>query len=407
MNRARIALFLASRAASTLGDQMLMFAVPLIVYRATGSVSMSGLAFLCEWLPRVISLPLAGVLADRVGGARVYVVADSVRAVACLLAAWTLTLAPQQAFAVTALLMALCAFCYAQAFIALEATVPLLVSKADMPKAQSTLQGINYGAGVAGPALAGVLMLWLAPAQLLWAAAVVFALSACGVRALRAARRIDTEARRESVLAGLATGWRVLRDTPLLVALVGLSLAVNLVVGLALATGAAITVGRFGLPDQAYASLQMSVGVLSIASFLLVPWLLRRCSVYRLGVFAFVVIALGGLVMGLAHSYPVFVAGYALSFALCGLFNVFIRTERLHWIPQAQLGRAIGLIVLLNQLSLPLAGLLVSVVGDRVPVQQLYLAVATVALVTFVVLRRFLQRHSRTALPPDLAPKAA
>ncbi|TJZ66840.1 MFS transporter [Chitiniphilus eburneus] len=407
MTRSRIAVFLASRAASTLGDQMLMFAVPLIVYRATGSVSMSGLAFLCEWLPRVVSLPLAGVLADRVGGARVYVVADSVRAVACLLAAWALAVAPQQAFAVTALLMALCAFCYAQAFIALEATVPLLVSKADMPKAQSTLQGINYGAGVAGPALAGLLMLWLAPAQLLWAASAVFALSACGVRTLRAARRIDTDVRREGVLAGLATGFRILRGTPLLIALVGLSLAVNLVVGLALATGAAITVGHFGLPDQAYASLQVSVGILSIASFLLVPWLLKRISVYRLGIVAFLVIAVGGLIMGLAGSYPVFVFGYALSFALCGLFNVFIRTERLHWIPQAQLGRAIGLIVLLNQLSLPLAGLLVTAVGDRVPVQRLYLAVALLAVATFLLLRRYLHRHSRTALPPELIPKAA
>ncbi|MGL4505652.1 MAG: MFS transporter, partial [Aeromonas sobria] len=87
MQGMRFSVFLGSRMLSGLGDQILQFAVPLLVYRSTGSIALSGLAFFIEWLPRLISLPLAGVFADRVGGRRVYILADGLRAAACVVTA--------------------------------------------------------------------------------------------------------------------------------------------------------------------------------------------------------------------------------------------------------------------------------------------------------------------------------
>jgi MFS family permease len=395
-----MAIFLASRAASTTGDQLLQFAVPLIVFRSTGSVSMSGLAFLCEWLPRLISLPLAGLLSDRIGGGPVYITADAVRAAACMLAALALAHCPSHSFTITALLMALCAFCYAQAFIALETTLPQLVPPQQIAKAQSVLQMINYGSGLLGPALAGVLLLWVHPAQLLLIAAAVFALSATGAIGLGGSLRHRT-GHKVNIIGDLRTGIHSILKRPVLLRLTALAMAVNLIVGLAMVTGAAMTVGHFGQKDQFYASLQLIIGTLSIASFLIVPWLLRRLSVYQIGKGAFLLIVTGTIMMGMAHVFPLYVLGYGLTLGLCGLFNVFARTERLHWIDVGERGRVIGLIVFLNQLSLPLAGLLVAVFGERVPTQHLFLFVAVVATVSYLLLFRPLETQAHTAQPVE------
>ncbi|WP_250477482.1 MULTISPECIES: MFS transporter [unclassified Caballeronia] len=400
MQRGVILRFLLSRAASSLGDQFLMFAVPLIVYRSTGSVAMSGLAFFIEWLPRICSLPIAGNLCDRLDSWRVYGFADTARAIACACVAWLALATPSNSFPIIASLSAVCAFFYAQAFIALESTVPRLVMPEQMHKAQALLQAIDQTASIAGPALAALLAARFPPSGLLWVAASVFGLSALLVWSLRNDLH-RTEPRsaghRQGFNAGVAAAVGVLRDKPVLWALIALSMGVNLIVGVALATGAAITTGRFGLPNSLFGFLQTIVGAVALASFLAVPYLTRRLSVYWIGVTAFGMIVVGGLLMGMASSFPVFVLGYALSFASCGLFNVYIRTERAHWIPRDQLGRVLSLIVLLNQLSLPVAGLIVATFGGRLGVQPIFIAVSMLGLLTYAALWRYLQRNSRTA----------
>jgi MFS family permease len=57
--------FVVSRFLGTLSDQFLLFAVPLAIFQSTGSVTYSGLAFVIEWLPRIVFFPLGGFVADR------------------------------------------------------------------------------------------------------------------------------------------------------------------------------------------------------------------------------------------------------------------------------------------------------------------------------------------------------
>ncbi|CAO5248718.1 MFS transporter [Frankia sp. AgKG'84/4] len=400
----RIRVFLGARVLSTMGDQVLQFAVPLIIFTATGSVSLAGLAFLVEWLPRLSSLPVAGLLADRFGGRRVYAVSDSVRAAACLLTVLALGHWPGHVFGWTTALTALCAFCYAQTFIALESTIPQLVPAEDLPRAQSVLQIINSGSSVVGPALGGLMLLWVSPTQLLWVSGAAFAVGACGVPVLRGLGG-STEDResavRRSVLGDLRVGVRALAGTPILLALVGLTMVVNLMAGLAMATGAPLTIGHFHQRDSAFATLQITVGVFSVGTLLLLTWLLRHLSVYRVGAVSFVLSAAGTALIGVSQLFPLYVLGYGLCLGMNGLFNVFIRVERLHWIAPAQRGRVISLIVLLNQSTLPLAGALVALAGGRLSVRVLFLAVAALAWPAYVALLRPLRSRAATARPPD------
>ncbi|MYR84803.1 MFS transporter, partial [Streptomyces sp. SID685] len=48
-----------------MAEQVVMFAVPLLLFQDTKQVSTLGFAFALEWLPGLIAYPFAGLIADR------------------------------------------------------------------------------------------------------------------------------------------------------------------------------------------------------------------------------------------------------------------------------------------------------------------------------------------------------
>ena len=381
--------FVLSRVAASLGDQVLVFAVPLIVYRSTGSVQMSGLALFLEWVPRIVSLPIAGNAADRLGAWRVYLYADGLRALACVVALIVTHAVPQQIFPIVVALVATTAFFFSQGTISTEVSVARLVSVANLPRAQSVLQTIDQASMICGPALAAIAVIWLRPLYLLVGIAMCFSLSALVIVTLRP--ELDTshasdERTRKAAMAGdVWSSARLLFTTPALRMVTAQSMMVNLIVGIALATGAATTVGRFGLPNSYYGILQVAIGAFALATFALIPALTRRYSVFTLGFASYGLIVIGGLLMAAGSTFVTFVIGFGLASGLCGLFNVYIRTERVQWIAREQLGTVIGVIVFFNQLSVPAAGLLVAIAPDHASIQEVLLIAVIVATALFIV----------------------
>jgi MFS family permease len=390
--------FLLSRFCSALGDQFLLFAVPLIIYKTTQNISLVGLAFCIEWAPRVLSLPLAGTFSDRWGGRNVYLLADFVRMTVCLLGFLLMKLFPDNIFIITSLVMGICAFFYAQAFIALEATVPKLVDQADLPKVQSILQGIDQTSSILGPALAAISVLYINTLDFLLIAAGVFGLSALGILLMGSALKVPKFNPKKNVWQDIKQGAEILLSNPNLLLLTSLSFLINLIIGIALATGAAITNGTFHKPDSYFGILNTTAGLLAVISFLLIPKLIKSFSVFRLGILAYLAVVSGGILIGIANNFNLFVIGYGLACGSSGIFNVYIRTERVQWIPSQHLGKTIGLIVLLNQLSLPTAGLLVAVASGWLGTQSLFLFSSLIAGLYLTWIYKRLKRQSKTAL---------
>jgi MFS family permease len=397
MTKLKIIQFLASRFCSALGDQFLLFAVPLIIYKSTQNISLVGLAFFIEWTPRILSLPIAGSFSDRLGGKKVYLLADFVRMTVCLLGFFLIRLFPDNIFFIVSVVMSICAFFYAQSFIAMESTVPKLVSKTDLPKAQSILQGIDQTSSIFGPALAAILSVYINTPDFLLIAAGVFSISFLGVLFLGSALKVQiNKPNNKQIWHDILQGGKVLLDYPNLLTLIALGILVNLIIGLALATGAALTNGTFHKPDSYFAILNTTAGLLSVVSFLLVPKLTKHFSVFRLGIAAYLAVLCGGLLIGVANDFYLFVLGYALACGSSGLFNVYIRTERVQWIPDQHLGKTVGLIVLLNQLSLPVAGILVAVGTSRVGTKFLFILISLVAAAYLVLIYNRLKNQSKT-----------
>ncbi|MEV7419289.1 MFS transporter [Streptomyces sp. NPDC089919] len=363
----QIARFVAGRGLAALADQFLLFAIPLLAYKLTGSASQTGLIFLIEWLPRVVFLPMAGVLADRIRGYVLYIGSDIVRSGLALTAFALMYLLPEGQFITLCVLVAGMSVAGAQSYLALEATLPRFVPMDQMVRAQSIVQGTEQVSEVAGPALAALLASVMATDDLLLVIGVVYALTTLNTLSLRRWLRTETLAGAtaepttvRSVLTGVAEGVATLRKLPAILGLVGLTMTVNLMVGVGMATSAATTSGVFEAPDGYYGALTTGAGVVGVLTFFVVPKLSKRLKPFVALMASYSLICLGGIGVGLANTFAQYAVSYAVLLGTVGFFNVFIRMERIKRIPREHFAKTIGIIILLHQISLPAAGLLVT-----------------------------------------------
>ncbi|MCW2505720.1 MAG: putative arabinose efflux permease, family [Actinomycetia bacterium] len=405
---AQVIRFVLGRGLAGLGDEFLLFAIPLLVLKTTGSASLTGLAFAIEWLPRVLFLPIAGVLADRIGGYRLYLVSDCVRALLAT-AAFVLVVAwPSGSFVTLSVLAAGMSLAGAQAYVAMETSLPRFVPDSQMVRAQATIQGSEQASAVLGPALAAVLAAVLDTSDLLLITGGVFALTAANVLSLRSRLRAEeTGGDRPTVRAvidGIREGAATLRGLPAMIGLVGLTMMVNLMVGVGVATAAAITTRTFGKPDSYFGTLSTTAAVLSLATFFVVPKLARKAGSFPAILGSFGLICAGGIAVSQASGFWSFAAGYAVLVGTVGVLNVFIRAERIRRIPREHLGKTIGLVILLNQASLPVAGGVVALFVNRIGPQSVVLGAVAGALAVAALLFPLVLKLRIPHAHPDPAP---
>lgn len=85
LNLSGFRLLFVGRTLSTLGDAVVPAALAIAVTRATGSAGALGLVLGCAMVPRLLLLPVGGVVGDRFDPRLVALTTDLVRAAAQLL----------------------------------------------------------------------------------------------------------------------------------------------------------------------------------------------------------------------------------------------------------------------------------------------------------------------------------
>lgn len=204
---------------SVLGDHF--FRVALTLNMAEHGVF--GLASLgvALALPTAIVGMFAGVFVDRYDRIRLLISTDVVR---CLLVALLglLLLIDRSSLAVTICLAVLLTFVSVVATPALQATLPRIIGdKRGLIAMDAWVLGALSVCGIAGPALAGVLLSWVEPGTLMLVDAATFAF--CAVMILCAGRRMpapepvaDSAGPRPSKLRAAGEGLRFLMRHPVL-----------------------------------------------------------------------------------------------------------------------------------------------------------------------------------------------
>ena len=206
---------LTSQGVSALGDAVSFTALPLLVLALTGSGLMMGIVGALSMLPDLFFGMIAGALADRSDRRRMMFLADLGRAALTALIPISVLLGgPTMAviLVVTAPMSILRAF-----FLAgYTASVPILVGRSQLARANSIFEAVYSFGYIIGPAFAGFLAATIGPGMTLAIDAVSFALSSLALafmhRDLRAA--IDRPA--SSLVADIREGIEFIVHHPVL-----------------------------------------------------------------------------------------------------------------------------------------------------------------------------------------------
>lgn len=370
--------FFISLFLSRLADQILLFIVPLVVFQTTNSASWAGLAFFVESLPRFLAFPLCGALCDKFSPIRILHISQVYRALLCVLAVGLYAVFGGIAWLVV--LSALCGVLTTQGIMAREVLMPHIFQHYSYTKTLSYSQIADQTGLVLGPLVAALLLEvsawhWV----VLWVAGL-FLLADLSMLVWQRFSRITLEVfeqHQDIWLQPLRIAFRHIRELAELKKIITLAIGVNLIVGVTLATSAAMVLGQYSAGKDDYAVLQAAGAVTTIVILFFLARVVLPLRV--LGGVACSMLAAGAFISALSPNLAAYVLGFLLIVGFDKMFNVYMRSIRQRVIPPQDFGKTVGVITLLNNLSQPLAGLLVALLAAPLGAQRVILILAVLA----------------------------
>ena len=326
-------LLFIGRSLSTIGDAVVPAALSIAIVQATGSAAALATVLACALVPRLVLLPLGGVLADRLDVRRIAIAADLTRALTQAFMATTLIAGTINLLhiGIAAAIGGVASAC------ALPTINPLVAGTVDGPgrqRANSLMATSRSTAMLFGPALAGLLILTVGAGWVFLLDASVFAISAGLLMMIRVARE---PLPRRSLRADLVEGWSemVARDwywTSLIAHAVW-----NLAAATLLTLGPVIVIRALGSEATWIAVLQGGGIGLLVGSLLAGRVRLRRpVLVANLGLASY---ALPLTLLAVVAPAPLLVISYGIAMIALGFLNPVWETAVQHAIPGPVLAR--------------------------------------------------------------------
>ncbi|NVZ16463.1 MULTISPECIES: MFS transporter [unclassified Pseudomonas] len=367
--------FFISLFLSRLADQILLFIVPLIVFQTTNSVSWAGLAFFVESLPRYLSFPVCGALCDKYPAVRVLHISQVYRALACVAA--VLLYGMFDGIYWIVMLSALCGVLTTQGIMAREVLLPHIFKHYTYAKTLSYSQIADQTGLVLGPLVAALMLGVWAWHWVVLGVAGLFLLADLAMRIWQRHTTVNLETfeqHNDIWLQPLRVAFGHIRDLPELKRIIALAVGVNLIIGVTLATSAAMVIGQYAAGKDTYAGLQAAGALVTIA----ILFFLARASLPLkvLGGLSYSMIAVGALITAISPNVWAYAVGFLLLTGFDKMFNVYIRSVRQRVIPARDFGKTVGVLTLLNNLSQPLAGLLIALLAAPLGTQAVILILA-------------------------------
>jgi hypothetical protein len=336
------------RVVDELGSSISPAALTLAMITATHSSAGLAIVLASGLLPRVILLPLGGVVIDRLGARRVGLTADLISGTAQLFIGLLLL-----AGHVSVPLIAIAAGAGGAATgFSLPATLPLVSGTVDGDgrQAANSLMGVaSSAASIAGPALAGALIFTVGPGWAFIGDAATFGFSAATL-ALIAVRRVQVP--RQSLRRDLVAGWVEVRArTWYWTSLIGHG-TWNFAMGMLMTTGPLIAVTELGGRVAWLAALQASaIGYLAGSLIAGRTRVSRAIFVVDLGLVSFAV-----PLVAFAIPAPAWIAvgTYGLAMGFLGFANPVWETVIQQEIPAEVLARVSAYDWLVSLAAMPL-----------------------------------------------------
>ncbi|MFN8443044.1 MAG: MFS transporter [Caldilineaceae bacterium] len=373
--------FFSGQTISNLGTSFTAFALPLLIYKLTGSAMNLALTTVFSMLPYLLFGLVIGAWVDRVDRKRLMI---SIEFINALLIASIPLLAMFDRLPIW--------WIYALTFISSTigiafqsaefSAIPSLVSQDDLVTANGRIQASYSAAQVAGPLLAGSLIAIMPIYDLLLIDAASFLVSALTLSVIRIRFNSDEEPKKTHILQDVSEGLRyvlghpVLRNISIMMALVNFfgTTAFNQLVYFA--------------QDHLHASDTQtsylfsagSIGV--VAMGLLAGWFRKRWSFSTVALGALTASAIFQIVFALNRNIWVALPLWSVTSGLGILFNINTGSLRQAIVPNHMLGRVISIAGVLAWSAIPLGsylgGLAIEKTGD---VGLVYLVTGIIVLI--------------------------
>jgi MFS family permease len=376
--------FLVGQTVSSLGSSFTVFALPLLVFKLTGSALSLAYVTAAEYLPYLLFGLIIGAGVDRVDRRRLMIFVDTVQALVIFsipLLAMLDLLSLWWVYAVGFVSSTLWVCFNTAEFAAL----PSLVSKDDLVAANGRLQASYSAATVAGPLLAGLLMALVPVYTVLVLDAFSFLVSVLCLTLIRSSFNTDGPGRRESGSLrrdigeglGCVLGHPVLRSVAIMMALVncvGFTVYAQLVL---------FAKERLGATDSQVGFLYAAGSVGMIALALAAAPLRRRLPFSKV---ALGTLMLGGVAIVALASTRWYWGALVLWALIWGLVILVQINSNSLWqtiVPDRLLGRVQGVISVLSWSAIPLGAFVGGVAIEQT--QQVALVYGVIGAAIFLI----------------------
>ncbi|MEU4531965.1 MFS transporter [Micromonospora ureilytica] len=351
-------LLFLGRTISALGDAVVPAALALAVLRATGSTGALAVVLAAAVVPRLLLLPLGGVVADRFDARRVALLADLVRCVTQVAVGVELLGGDPS---LTAVVVASALGGTASAF-AIPTSSPLVagtVEPADRQRANA-LMGITANTSrLAGPALAGALIWAAGPGWAFILDGASFALSAA-LLALVRVRHVPVP--RRSVLADLRHGFGEVRARDWFwTSLLGHGVW-NGAAAVLMTLGPAVAIDRLG--GETTWVLLLQAGAIGMLTGSLLAGRVRLHRPVLLANLGLACYAAPLFLLAVAAPAPAVIAAYAVALTALGYLNPVWETVVQHHFPPEVLARVTSYDWLVSLGAMPLGYALAPLAAD-------------------------------------------
>lgn len=350
--------FYAGQALSYLGDGLRTLAIPLLVFRLTGSATAIGWTWGLELAPYALFSLVGGSLADRVDRRRLMIASDALRfavmaAFSILFATGRLSIAMVYG-GVVVLAIGGSMFLGAQ-----TPSLRYILGADGVKSGMSSLVATEQTVGLVAPPLGGALMGIVGPLPALVINTVTYLFSQAAIASVSTfgpdkPGRIPTP---REIVSDVVTGWRHLMADAAIRTTAFYSLFFNLVGSIGFVALIPYFKRAFGAHDAAVGlAFGCFAGGAALGSFLAgrTHWPVGRALVI-----ANLIDGVGWLPLPWAQSMPVAVAGVVVSSVCAGYFVTTIIPWRMRIVPEEVVGRVFGvvrLVVLIGILPGSLAG---------------------------------------------------
>lgn len=356
--------FWAGQTISNLGSSFTGFALPLLIYKLTGSAINLALAAAAAMLPYLLFGLILGAWVDRLNRKRLMIICD-------LLTAAVIATVPLLAMAgfepvwwiyVVAFLTSTIGIAFQSAEFA---AIPSLVASDDLVTANGRIQASYSAAAVIGPLLAGMLVAFMPIYDLLLIDSLSFVVSAVSLSLIRRQFNSDEPKKETKIRQDIVDGLRYVIGHPVLRNISLMMAMVNFVASTTQTQLVLFAQERLGASETQVGYLY-SAGSIGIVLISLSAGLLRkRWPFSRVALGALMAEGLLVVVLALTTSYWFGLVLWALISGLGILFNINTGSLRQAIVPNHMLGRVISIAGVLAWSAIPLGTFIGGVAIER------------------------------------------